>query len=557
MKHVKQIDISKSSLVSLKAELSRKQEEVLKAKAQAQAQFIHPIPRPKKQTLSIKTNAGVSERAEKDLEEAKEEVDLFKKSRAALEVKSKLYEKLSQDSSVITDDTKFLVNFQQKTSDKCNKIGETGTTKEHEEEKEEDNHFSDENYDSLDPEEDWVDYVDCLGRTRRCLRKDLAHVKARDVKLFESLGGYDDKNKATGDSNMRTVTVGEGEPELMSGDMKRELLRQKWEQQEEQLRNKTDIHYQDVLFDEARSHGVGYYGFSQDEAERRVQQDALSKLRQETQREQVAAQGLRERRQQQLQARLKAARQRKRTRLGLPPLEDDPETVVQAEEEAEPSESEKQETLDPDPKPEPAKRKLPQVRPWDIGKEGVKEVMSQEEWIEKKRSERPQDFAPPSSYQPDFAPNSAAVLPEKPKLTLFFSSKKSQNTFRNTGTKRSSIRDEKCGEYPTVCGREIDVQPSTSFYDISSPGDAKRPWGSKLNHRDVLDIKQDVSGKGAEIPPPATFEYYGPSFSGAGQSQSQHRMSDLESSITAGLKYLRQQAEQRERQQEKGLLDIV
>jgi hypothetical protein len=35
----------------------------------------------------------------------------------------------------------------------------------------------------------------------------------------------------------------------MSGDMKRELLRQKWEQQEEQLRNKTDIHYQDVLFD--------------------------------------------------------------------------------------------------------------------------------------------------------------------------------------------------------------------------------------------------------------------------------------------------------------------
>jgi hypothetical protein len=73
---------------------------------------------------------------------------------------------------------------------------------------------------------------------------------------------------------------------------------------------------------EARSHGVGYYGFSQDEAKRRAQQDALSKLRQETQREQVAAHGLRERRQQQLQARLKAARQRKRARLGLPPEED-------------------------------------------------------------------------------------------------------------------------------------------------------------------------------------------------------------------------------------------
>jgi hypothetical protein len=73
-------------------------------------------------------------------------------------------------------------------------------------------------------------------------------VKARDLKVFESLGGFDDKKKATGD-NKQDMTAGEGEPELMSGDMKRELLRQKWEQQEEQLRNKTDIHYQDVLFD--------------------------------------------------------------------------------------------------------------------------------------------------------------------------------------------------------------------------------------------------------------------------------------------------------------------
>lgn len=70
-----------------------------------------------------------------------------------------MYEKLSQDSSVITDDTKFLVNFRQKTSDVYNKIGETGTTKKPEEENEVDNQFSDENDDSLDPEEDW--YVLC------------------------------------------------------------------------------------------------------------------------------------------------------------------------------------------------------------------------------------------------------------------------------------------------------------------------------------------------------------------------------------------------------------
>jgi uncharacterized protein YpmB len=65
----------------LKAELSRKQEEVIKAKAQAQAHFIQSVPRPKKQTLSIKKNAGVSERAEKDLVEEKEDEDALKKSR--------------------------------------------------------------------------------------------------------------------------------------------------------------------------------------------------------------------------------------------------------------------------------------------------------------------------------------------------------------------------------------------------------------------------------------------------------------------------------------------
>jgi hypothetical protein len=72
--------------------------------------------------------------------------------RAALEVKSKMYEKLSQDSSAIDDDTRFLVNFQQKSLDEHNKAGETSNTKEPEEEEE---HFSDEDDGPLDPEEDW------------------------------------------------------------------------------------------------------------------------------------------------------------------------------------------------------------------------------------------------------------------------------------------------------------------------------------------------------------------------------------------------------------------
>jgi hypothetical protein len=66
-----------------------------------------------------------------------------------------MYEKLSQDPSAIADDTRFLVNFQQKSLDEHNKTGETSNTKEPEEEEEEEGHLSDEDDSPLDPEEDW------------------------------------------------------------------------------------------------------------------------------------------------------------------------------------------------------------------------------------------------------------------------------------------------------------------------------------------------------------------------------------------------------------------
>lgn len=38
------------------------------------------------------------------------------------------------------------------------------------------------------------------------------------------------------------------ENELLSSDMRREILRRQWEKEEDALRDKHDIHYQDVLF---------------------------------------------------------------------------------------------------------------------------------------------------------------------------------------------------------------------------------------------------------------------------------------------------------------------
>lgn len=69
-------------------------------------------------------------------------------------------------------------------------------------------------------------------------------------------------------------------------------------------------------------HGVGYYGFSKDEEERAKQQEALRNLREETEQKQRRAEELRNLREKQLAARAKAARNRKRARMGLPPEED-------------------------------------------------------------------------------------------------------------------------------------------------------------------------------------------------------------------------------------------
>lgn len=82
------------------------------------------------------------------------------------------------------------------------------------------------------------------------------------------------------------------------------------------------MYIKSICFLEARVHGVGYYGFSKDEKERARQQEALKKLREETQREQKKAEQLKEMRDRQLATRARAARNRKRARMGLPPEEE-------------------------------------------------------------------------------------------------------------------------------------------------------------------------------------------------------------------------------------------
>ncbi|RZF43626.1 hypothetical protein LSTR_LSTR009223 [Laodelphax striatellus] len=157
MNSSKPIDISKSSLVSLKAELSRKQEEVSSVKANKASNYVCPIINPNKKPLPA-VKSKFSKNVEKNAEDgssivAEENTKALDHSRNVLEIKSKLYDELKEGRLVSERGrgAEYLVDFSQKISEKC----EDASSKEKEGEVEGQS-VSDDEYDRpSDPEEDW------------------------------------------------------------------------------------------------------------------------------------------------------------------------------------------------------------------------------------------------------------------------------------------------------------------------------------------------------------------------------------------------------------------
>lgn len=424
-------EISKSSILSLKAEILRKQEEIKNKCGTEQSNKLIK----KKITQEIK-NKDVDKRKEKDTAEDNE---ILKQSRAALERKAKLYEKLSKSKINIDDPAhpinRFLVRFKDKDDNFQDEMPDLPI-----EEVDDTEEYVDE---SVNPEDEWVEYVDSLGRTRTCLRKDLTYFKSKEKDYHRSPSREKDIEKT--EDKIIAPEKDEVVKELLSDDMRREMLRKQWEKEEEELMDKDNIHYQDILFNEARVHGVGYYGFSKDEEERKKQQEALKKLRQDTLNEQKRNQEIKLTREKQLAARLKAAKNRKRARLGLPPLEDEEEEVIGPVPPTENITEEKTEG-------EVVKEKLLEearrnhIRPWDIGKDFKKEhyEYSQEEWVEKQRKERKDEFAPPSTYR-NFRSDVPSTSFSNEKKSLNFTTKKDSSDVKTNASvnpyKRNNLND--------------------------------------------------------------------------------------------------------------------
>ncbi|XP_075226290.1 coiled-coil domain-containing protein 174 [Lycorma delicatula] len=536
----KSIDISKSSLISLKAELSRKQDEVQKAKVNkpTTADFMYSSTKLKKshhKKQKKEEKEKVNADSVPDNDATVEDDEALKRSRSVLEIKSKLYEHL-QDGKLVADHGKseYLVNFDQKQRENdLNVLSDPSEKKEEEEE------LSDSDPPS-DPENDWVDFTDVLGRSRRCLRKDLEYMKQKDDKLAKNLKPPTPPPLPTDVSSSSAAT-----PEMLSNDMHREMMRRKWEEQEKKLLNKTDVHYQDLLFDEARTHGVGYYNFSTDEDERIKQQRELLRLRQETLKRQEETQSLRERRNQQLQSRIRAARLRNRQRLGLPPEEENCEesedVKIITETDENKTDDDKESTSEKLDELENALKRAAHVRPWDVGKDGVKPnpVMSQEEWVEKRREERDTEFAPPSIYE------LKATSSKRSQSGLYFSSKK---LFTKTSKNESASTSAKGETFLNTTKLQIIKNEVPETFGSSSTS----------NYNEELEDKKVESHKRAEVPPPLTMEYYGGDIYNKKKFRKINTSSkDMEDSITEGLKYLQKETEIKEKKRDKGLLDVI
>ncbi|CAI9534718.1 unnamed protein product [Staurois parvus] len=264
----KVLEVTASSLVDLKAELFRKQEEFKRDKFSKAADGpSKPKAIPKKPNIWNKQNVGVSARAEKDAEQKAEEDNTLDKSRKKLEEKALLYEKMTKgDFPDEETEELYLVDFAQKIIDKQREVQTLCHKEQKTDEGEEDVRAPDMPVPGpKDPGEEWVDYVDSLGRSRRCMKKDLPDLLKMDKDLKGKKAAAQEKT-------------------LLSEDMRQEMQRQQWEQEEEEASKRPigPLHYEDIRDNEARQLGVGYFAFAKDEQNRQKQMETLNMLRDQT-----------------------------------------------------------------------------------------------------------------------------------------------------------------------------------------------------------------------------------------------------------------------------------
>ena len=166
-----------------------------------------------------------------------------------------------------------------------------------------------------------------------------------------------------------------------------------------------------------------------------------------------------------MEIRLKKVRDRKRLKMGLPLIEDDDtyptstDTPINVEKNDVSIEDSVMESLRKlREKQETDKNKKASIREWDLGKEGVnsdmgsllfgkqskndKPLMTQSEWVDDKRKQRKNEFAPPSIYEkaPRNHVDTRDVNRDKSKSTKVSDGSSPRNVLNSTYNSQNNVR---------------------------------------------------------------------------------------------------------------------
>lgn len=391
----KRLQVDATSLADLKAELFRKKGEAVKNKLQGNYRPEKAQNKGDKKTnIWSKENTGVIARNMRDMEKRKEEERSMERVRYMLQKKEGLYNSLKKGkgNSLIAEN--FLVNFAGRDDSDDDDLPR--------------------DYPANSDGEQWVEYVDALGRTRTCMKKDLPNLKKQDKEMVR-------------EDTVEPQETGQGlrkeEPDMLSADVRMDDLRQKWEQQELENLEKDNLHYSDVRFDEARAHGAGFYNFSREEDKRSKEQETLRKFHEESEEVRKQKERKADKKKKDMADRIKKIKAKKRQKLGLPPLSDDEsdndtkgdgsdsdgdpnedisksvmEGLKMFRRDNEEMERQRNSALRVASSTSRDWDKAKEVQDDDLGRSKEWKVMDQDQWVDKKRKERMAEFAPPSAY---------------------------------------------------------------------------------------------------------------------------------------------------------------
>lgn len=175
-------------MLSLKAELLRKHEEVTKAKSSHIVDNFVPRRGETHKERKTKSKDATATTTKSQRSESYEDTEMLNRSKKILEAKSKFYDKMSATGGSLNSDENCLVMFNQK-----KQIGSVDARYESSSSSSSDDSETETN-DKEEPGE-WVEYTDCLGRTRKCLKEDVEFFKKKDGELAETVA---ERNKANG-----------------------------------------------------------------------------------------------------------------------------------------------------------------------------------------------------------------------------------------------------------------------------------------------------------------------------------------------------------------------